>query len=172
MIAATTMSGQPALVPNTPAAASTTAALLSASFLQQNQIDRMFASPVLNRSSIRATASSATRAATPTAPHDLGPRERSLLGVPPGSAQNPHGKGEHRPVFSQRRSGTPSQGHELRRPQSLRRAGSSYRLRPRGHWMAFACCVGVRLRRARPLEQMAATRPDSDYGWPGHQDGQ
>jgi len=39
----------PVPVPNTPAAASTTAALPMESFLEQIQTERMFASPVLNR---------------------------------------------------------------------------------------------------------------------------
>jgi hypothetical protein len=49
MTVATIMSGQPVPVPNTPSAASSTAALPMASLREQIQTERMFASPARNQ---------------------------------------------------------------------------------------------------------------------------
>ena len=49
MMTATTKSGHLVPVPNTPAAASNTARLPMASFLEQIHTERMFASPVRKR---------------------------------------------------------------------------------------------------------------------------
>src|SRR4029079_7792064 len=68
MIAATKMSGHPVPVPNTPAAAISTARLPSTSLRVQIHAERMFASPPRCVHSSANDAALATRAATPTAP--------------------------------------------------------------------------------------------------------
>lgn len=68
MIDATTISGQPAPVPNTPSAASITATLPIMSLRVHSHTERMFASPFLNAYSNAATAPLAANASTLTTP--------------------------------------------------------------------------------------------------------
>jgi len=68
MVAATTMSGQPFPVPNTPSAASSTARLPSTSLRVQIHAERMFESPSRNAHSSANETALARSAAVPTAP--------------------------------------------------------------------------------------------------------
>ena len=94
MMAATIRSGQPVPVPNTPAAAASTARLPIASLREQIQTDRMLESPVRKRNSISATAAFASRARTPTTPMT------SAWGSVPASACQTVDPMTHRPRTS------------------------------------------------------------------------
>jgi hypothetical protein len=104
-IAATTMSGHPVPMPNTPKAAATTAMLPIASLREHIQTDRRLAI-----SGERERAHDA---------HCLGGRERSPCRHPNGAAEYPCAQQDQRAALRQRRTRTPAE-RKARDPQADR----------------------------------------------------
>ena len=89
MIAATTTSGQPVPVPNTPAAANNTARLPSTSLRVQIHAERMLASPSRKAQSKPKDAALAASASETNRSHCEGARQGAMQGVPDNCANNP-----------------------------------------------------------------------------------